>query len=39
MPNIRQLMMAYNHKLLDMQEKNKQVCDCKKQKFISENNL
>ena len=31
MPNMRQLIMAHNRKMLDTQEKEKRMCDCKKQ--------
>ena len=31
MQNMRQLIMAHNRKMLDRQEKEKRMCECKKQ--------
>ena len=31
MPNMRQLIMAHNRKMLDTQEKKRRMCDCRKE--------
>ena len=36
MAYIKQLTMAHNRKLLDMQEKKKQMCGCKKKRSSSQ---